>query len=573
MAKTVVIYAGGNTEYQFPFDYLRKEFVKVSLVAADGTPTDKVYGSDYTVTDRKITLKVASDATGNVRIWRSTTTNPITVFSDASVLRARTLNALDTQLLHIAEENSDAISMYGMSFDKADNTWQGMGRIIKNVKNPLNPQDAVTLNYLDSVGVARGTQMEALAAQITADKSNSEVAAAAALVSEKNAKTSETNAKVSEMASKTSETNAKTSEENSKTSETNAKTSEENSKTSETNAKTSEENSKTSETNAKVYMEACSNDAGYTKVEMDALLKKKGGVPIGTITARLSKKPEAGELALDTGALVSRATYPDLWAWVQANAPLLSEADWQTQAAVQTSVGAYSTGDGSTTFRLPRLLDYMRGGAAADVGKWQGDAIRNIAGNVGILDDEAVGATSAPFIKTIGGSLNYTAGSGASSIVKFDASTQVPTADENRPKTIKVLYCVKAFDAETNPGLVDLTALANDVAGKVDKTTYAADFAKNISGNGYQKLPTGLIIQWAYGSFSTANDALQTITLPITFPNGILTAVVGTEANSAAIDDTWYTCHSKTNSTITVQRCSTNNGGSNVKPSVIAIGY
>lgn len=202
MAKTVVIYAGGKTEYQFPFDYLRKEFVKVSLVAANGTPTDKVYGSDYTVTDRKITLKVASDATGEVRIWRSTTTNPITVFSDASVLRARTLNALDTQLLHIAEENLDDISMYGMSLDKADNTWKGMGRIIKNVKNPLNPQDAVTLNYLDSVGVARATQMEALAAQITADKSNSEVAAAAALVSEKNAKTSETNAKVSEMASK-----------------------------------------------------------------------------------------------------------------------------------------------------------------------------------------------------------------------------------------------------------------------------------------------------------------------------------------------------------------------------------
>ena len=274
MAKTVVIYAGGNTEYQFPFDYLRKEFVKVSLVAANGTSTDKVYGSDYTVTDRKITLKVASDATGEVRIWRSTATNPITVFSDASVLRARTLNALDTQLLHIAEENSDAISMYGMSFDNADNTWQGMGRIIKNVKNPLNPQDAVTLNYLDSVGVARAAQMEVLAAQITADKSNSEVAAAAALVSEKNAKTSETNAKVSEMASKTSETNAKTSEEN----------------------------SKTSETNAKVYMEACSNGAGYTKVEMDALLVNK----VNTIDLGFSiLYPNGGSLASPANVAVN----------------------------------------------------------------------------------------------------------------------------------------------------------------------------------------------------------------------------------------------------------------------------
>ncbi|MGL5271728.1 MAG: gp53-like domain-containing protein [Selenomonadaceae bacterium] len=312
--------------------------------------------------------------------------------------------------------------------------------------------------------------------------------------------------------------------------------------------------------------------------DIHAALKKAGGVPIGTITARLSKKPEAGELALDTGALVSRATYPDLWAWVQANAPLLSETDWQTQAAAQTSVGAYSTGDGSTTFRLPRLLDYFRGGAVADVGKWQGDAIRNITGYAAPFSDYPSGSTG----NVVGGAFsavgngyigNASVGPNDNARLDFDASRVVPTADENRPKTIKVLYCVKAFDAETNQGLIDITALANEMAGKVDKTTYAADFAKNISGNGYQKLPTGLIIQWAYGSFSTANDALQTITLPITFPNGILTAVVGTEANSAVIDDTWYTCHSKTNSTITVQRGSTNTGGYNVKPSVIAIGY
>ena len=485
MAKTVVIYAGGNTEYQFPFDYLRKEFVKVSLVAADGTPTDKVYGSDYTVTDRKITLKVASDATGEVRIWRSTTTNPITVFSDASVLRARTLNALDTQLLHIAEENSDAISMYGMSFDNADNTWQGMGRIIKNVKNPLNPQDAVTLNYLDSVGVARATQMEALAAQITADKSNSEVAAAAALVSEKNAKTSETNAKVSETASKTSETNAKTSEEN----------------------------SKTSETNAKVYMEACSNGAGYTKVEMDALLKKKGGVPIGTITGRLSKKPEAGELAVDTGALVSRATYPDLWAWVQANAPLLSETDWQAQAAAQTSVGAYSTGDGSTTFRLPRLLDYFRGGAAADVGKWQ-DSQNKLHNH-----DTSAWDTSSPYGY---GESKPSYGVYSGSTTNTGALTSNSGGAESRPKTIKVLYCVKAFDAETNPGLVDLTALANDIVGKVDKTTYAIDFTNSIGTNGYQKLPSGLIIQW--GQVSVGVD-ISNITFPLAFPSNCFSLV------------------------------------------------
>ncbi len=202
--------------------------------------------------------------------------------------------------------------------------------------------------------------------------------------------------------------------------------------------------------------------------DIRAALKKAGGVPIGTITARLSKKPEAGELALDTGALVSRATYPDLWAWVQANAPLISEADWQAQAAAQTSVGAYSTGDGSTTFRLPRILDYMRGGLAAEAGTWQGDAIRNITGNVGGVSASADNTNKPTGAFYMGQPSGTHFAAGTNIYVNwdsFDASRVVPTADENRPKTIKVLYCVKAFDAETNPGLVDLTALANDVAG------------------------------------------------------------------------------------------------------------
>lgn len=249
-------------------------------------------------------------------------------------------------------------------------------------------------------------------------------------------------------------------------------------------------------------------------------LKKAGGVPIGTITARLSKKPEAGELALDTGALVSRATYPDLWAWVQANAPLLSEADWQAQAAAQTSVGAYSTGDGNTTFRLPRLLDYFRGGKASDVGTWQGDAIRNITGSHTVRTSGGAFATGV-FVSAGTGSGAADSGSNMDT-VKFDASRVVPTADENRPKTIKVLYCVKAFDAETNPGLIDITALANEMAGKVDKTTYAADFAKGINSNGYQKLPSGLIIQW--GRVSVGADA-SNVTFPLAFPSNCFSLV------------------------------------------------
>ncbi|HZJ92202.1 MAG TPA: hypothetical protein VFD09_03905, partial [Thiopseudomonas sp.] len=44
----------------------------------------------------------------------------------------------------------------------------------------------------------------------------------------------------------------------------------------------------------------------------------------------------------------------------------------------------------------------------------------------------------------------------------------------------------------------------------------------NISGNGYQKLPSGLIIQWGGGAASNAGAALS---WPIAFPNGIFSAV------------------------------------------------
>ena len=54
------------------------------------------------------------------------------------------------------------------------------------------------------------------------------------------------------------------------------------------------------------------------------------------------------ELPLD-GQLVNRADWPDLWAWAQMTTPITDSA-WMADV---TQRGKYSTGDGSTTFRLP----------------------------------------------------------------------------------------------------------------------------------------------------------------------------------------------------------------------------
>ncbi len=72
---------------------------------------------------------------------------------------------------------------------------------------------------------------------------------------------------------------------------------------------------------------------------------------VGEVKLVISATPLPNTLAMN-GALVSRTTYAGLWAWAQANAPVYSDATWTGSSLYR---GAYSSGDGSTTFRLPNV--------------------------------------------------------------------------------------------------------------------------------------------------------------------------------------------------------------------------
>lgn len=232
----------------------------------------------------------------------------------------------------------------------------------------------------------------------------------------------------------------------------------------------------------------------------------RAGEQVGSIKACLSNTPPPGWLALDTGAMVSRATYPQLWAWVQANAPLITEAEWQAQAAVQSSVGYYSTGDGSTTFRLPRMLDFVSG---ADVGRpagvWRPDATK--AHKHGLYDNSG-GITGGGAVRRAYS--NPADDPTATILVGYTGSTGDV---ETRPKSISMLYCVKAFDAVTNPGLINITALANELKDKVNYTDFTS-WGDDV--NGGCKYPDGRIEQW--GRASTNSSGTTAIVFPVPFP-------------------------------------------------------
>lgn len=152
-------------------------------------------------------------------------------------------------------------------------------------------------------------------------------------------------------------------------------------------------------------------------------------------------------MLIANGAALLRKDYPRLWN-VVSQLGAVSEKDWW-----YGQWGAYSFGDGSTTFRLPnlcgefpRFLDTIGNvDPNRKSGSAQGDAIRNITGGVS-TNGWGFAGTGTGAISTAN-----KAGDGSSYAdayayrwgLSFDASRVVPTAQENRPRNIALLPCIR----------------------------------------------------------------------------------------------------------------------------------
>ncbi|KAA8734910.1 phage tail protein [Acinetobacter qingfengensis] len=175
-------------------------------------------------------------------------------------------------------------------------------------------------------------------------------------------------------------------------------------------------------------------DKTAARTNLDVFSKtesRANGLPAGSIIAFANTTAPVGYLKAN-GAAVSRTVYTDLF------------------AAIGTIYGA---GDNVNTFNLPDLrAEFIRGFDDArgidtnrNIGSKQSDAIRNITGQFSAADDNRVpgGILSGAFYDT--GKTNGTdrGGQSAQPIVGFDASLIVPTANENRPRNVAMLYCIK----------------------------------------------------------------------------------------------------------------------------------
>ena len=143
--------------------------------------------------------------------------------------------------------------------------------------------------------------------------------------------------------------------------------------------------------------------------------------------------------------------------WLKANGAAVSRTAY---AALFAAIGTtYGTGDGRTTFNLPDLRgEFVRSwddGRGIDsrraLGSAQSDAIRNITGKLDSGQNQAEQLfdnviTSGAFGKeqaTKQWTFDSSARGDAVTAVTFDASRVVPTANENRPRNIALLACIK----------------------------------------------------------------------------------------------------------------------------------
>lgn len=139
------------------------------------------------------------------------------------------------------------------------------------------------------------------------------------------------------------------------------------------------------ESGASAYELAVENGFSGTETEWLESLKapRDTMLPVGFEYFSINPNIPIGSLPL-FGAEYSREVFPDLWEYAQAQTGyVITEEEWQALSNQNGgNVPFYSTGDGSTTFRVPSLKCWIKGAnGIEEVGSYLAAGLPNIEGS------------------------------------------------------------------------------------------------------------------------------------------------------------------------------------------------
>ncbi|EKN6225390.1 TPA: prophage tail fiber N-terminal domain-containing protein [Yersinia enterocolitica] len=211
-----------------------------------------------------------------------------------------------------------------------------------------------------------------------------------------------------------------------------------------------------------------------TKQQLDA--KPVGGLPLLFSWWEENRTHIPDGSAPRDGQELNRALFPDAWAAAQAKGLVITEAEWQADPLKRMK---WSSGNGTTTFRLPDENGKSPGSVGAPVRRGDGaksngvtgtiqmDAIREITGRFSVYTttgaDETAGVFSQADSTLTGG--NAASAGGKRPMYTFRASKDpnVLVAEENRMLNATGCYVVKLAGSSFNEGQINALELATEI--------------------------------------------------------------------------------------------------------------
>ena len=132
---------GSTTAYSITFPFIDSTHIKAFINGVESTA--------FTISSSTLTFTSAPANSAVIRIERQTPTNARLVdFTDGSVLTESDLDKSADQNFYIAQEiTDDSASKLGLD---TDDKYNANSKVIKNLANPVNDQDAVTKHYLEN---------------------------------------------------------------------------------------------------------------------------------------------------------------------------------------------------------------------------------------------------------------------------------------------------------------------------------------------------------------------------------------------------------------------------------------
>ena len=224
---------------------------------------------------------------------------------------------------------------------------------------------------------------------------------------------------------------------------------------------------------AEVQRQLAAVAADSTTKKVLNYLKQSGGHSLGDTWISFDSTVPAGGVPF-CGQTVTRAMYQDLLDWATAQGKVKTESEWQSIASANGgNCPYYSSGDGSTNFRMPAVLGYFKGAASAsEGGTYVSEGLPNIEGvttTTTIFNNtRGQNGTNGAITMTQTGQTNLSSGGGGQGLyqMSLDASKSNPVygnSDHVTPETFTVLVGVYA-GSYSNEGSIDAAGLQTAVA-------------------------------------------------------------------------------------------------------------